>query len=54
MKMFIQMKWHKSSPDRQAIEFALVRPSLDQYRVEIAPLLNAFHTHTKSKKMNHV
>lgn len=40
--MFVQMKWHKSSPDRQAVEFALVGPCLDQHRVEIAPLLNTF------------
>jgi hypothetical protein len=45
--MFVQMKWHKSSPDGQTVEFALVGPRLDQDRVEIASLLNSLN---KKKK----
>lgn len=47
--MFVQMKWHKSSPDGQAVEFALVGPRLDQDRVEIASLLNSY-THPNREK----
>jgi hypothetical protein len=51
--MFVQMKWHKSSPDGQAVEFALVGPRLDQDRVEIASLLNSYiHTHTPKRIRN--
>ena len=47
--MFVQMKRHKSSPDGQTVEFALVGPRLDQNRVEIASLLNSLN---KKKKKN--
>ena len=48
--MFVQMKRHKSSPDGQTVEFALVGPRLDQNRVEIASLLNSLNKKKKKKK----
>ena len=39
--MFVQMKWHKSAPDGQAVEFAFSRTGCDENSVKITSFLNA-------------
>lgn len=38
--MFVQMKWHKSAPDGQTVEFAFGRTGSDKHSVKITSFLN--------------